>query len=53
MKECTPLGINITACDQSVVESSVTEEGNTLSVFFFVNEHNNTNTKPQAKKQRL
>ena len=25
----------------------------TLPVFFFVNEHNNTNTKPQAKKQRL
>ena len=27
--------------------------GKTLPVFFFVNEHNNTNTKPQAKKQRL
>ena len=25
----------------------------TLPVFFFVNEHNNTNTKPQAKKQRF
>ena len=24
-----------------------------LPVFFFVNEHNNTNTKPQAKKQRF
>ena len=27
--------------------------GKTLPVFFFVNEHNNTNTKPQAKKQRF
>ena len=25
--------------------------GKILPVFFFVNEHNNTNTKPQAKKQ--
>ena len=25
--------------------------GKTLPVFFFVNEHNNTNTKAQAKKQ--
>ena len=24
-----------------------------LPVFFFVNEHNNTNSKPQAKKQRF
>ena len=27
--------------------------GKTLPAFFFVNEHNNTNTKPQAKKQRF
>ena len=47
----------ITARDQSVVESGVTEGGKTLPVFFFVNEHNNihnnTNMKPQAKKQRF
>ena len=45
----------ITACDQSMVESGVTEGGKTLPVFFFVNELNNltTNTKPQAKKQRF
>ena len=27
--------------------------GKTLPVFIFVNEHNNTNTKAQAKKQRF
>ena len=27
--------------------------GKTLPVFFFVNEHNNTNTKPQAKNQQF
>ena len=43
----------ITARDQSMVESGVTEGGKTLPVFFFVNEHNNTNMKPQAKKQQL
>ena len=44
----------ITARDQSTLESGVTEGGkNTASVFFFVNEHNNTNKKPQAKKQRF
>ena len=47
----------ITARDQSMVESGVTEGGKTLPVFFFVNEHNNihnnTNMKPQAKKQRF
>ena len=45
----------ITERDQSMVESGVTEAGKTLPVFFFVNEHNNlnTNTKPQAKKQRF
>jgi len=38
----------ITARDQSMVESGVTEGGKTLPVFFFMNEHNdlNTNTKP-------
>ena len=47
----------ITARDQSMVESGVREGGKTLPVFFFVNEHsnihNNTNMKPQAKKQRF
>ena len=44
----------ITARDQSMVESGVTAEGGkTLPVFFFVNEHNNTTMKPQAKKQRF
>ena len=47
----------ITARDLSMVESGVTEGGKTLPVFFFVNEHNNiynnTNMKPQAKKQRF
>ena len=43
----------ITARDQSMVESCVTEGGKNTASFFFVNEHNNlnTNTKPQAKKQ--
>ena len=36
-----------------MVESGMTEGKKTLPVFFSVNEHNNTNTKPQAKKQRL
>ena len=57
--KCIPIVIHlskprsgyITARDQSMVESGVTEdEKNTASVFFFVNEHN-TNTKPQAKKR--
>ena len=45
----------IKARDQSMVESGVTEgvTRKTQPVFFFVNEHNNTNTKPQAKKQRF
>jgi len=33
-----------------MVESGVTEDGK--NTFFFVNQHNNTNTKPQAKKQQ-
>ena len=45
----------ITARDQSMEESGVTEVGKTLPLFFFVNEQKNlnTNTKPQAKKQRF
>ena len=46
----------ITARDQSMVESGVTKGGKNTArscQFFFVNEHNNTNTKPQAKKQRF
>ena len=41
----------ITARDQSMVESGVTEVGKNqhCQFSFFVNEHNNTNTKPQAK----
>ena len=50
-------GYIFTACDQSMVESGMTKGGKTLpdpaSFFFSVNEHNNTNTKPQAKKQRF
>ena len=30
----------------------MTEGGKNTANFFFVNEHNNTNTKAQAKKQR-
>ena len=43
----------ITARDQSMVESGMTGGKKTLPVFFSVNEHNNTNTKPEAKKQRF
>ena len=43
----------ITAHNQGMVESGMTEGGKTLLVFFFVNEHNNTNMKPQAKKHRF
>ena len=44
----------IKACDQSMVESGMTEgvTGKTQPVFFFLNEHNNTNTKPQANKKK-
>ena len=43
----------ITARDQSKVKVAWQMVGKTLPVFFFVNEHNNTNTKPQDKKQRF
>jgi len=43
----------ITARDQGMVESGVTEGGKNTASFLFVNEHNNTNMKPQAKKQRF
>ena len=43
----------ITARDQSMVESGVTEGRKPQPIFFFVNEHKNTNRKPQAKKQRF
>ena len=43
----------ITARDQSMVESGMTGGKKTLPVFFSVNEHTNTNTKPEAKKQRF
>ena len=41
----------ITARDQSMVEVAWQKAGKTLPVFFFVNEHNNANTKAQCKKQ--
>ena len=46
----------ITARDQSMVQSGVTEGGENTASFFFVNfvkEHNYTNTKPQVKQQRF
>ena len=43
----------IAARDQSMVESGVTEGGKNTASFFFVNEHKNTNKKPQTKKQRF
>ena len=45
----------ITARDQSIMESGVTESGKTLPGFFFMNKHNNlnTNTKLQAKKKEF
>ena len=46
----------ITARNQSMVESGVTESGKNTASFFFswMNTSNlNTNTKPQAKKQRF
>ena len=42
----------ITARGQSMVERGVTEGGKNTASFLF-REHNNTNTKPQAKKQRF
>ena len=42
-----------TACDQSMVESGVTEGRKNNASFLFMNEHNNTNMKPQAKKQQF
>ena len=42
----------IAARDQSMVESGMTEGGKNTASFLF-REHNNTNTKPQAKKQRF
>ena len=42
----------VTARDQSMVESGVTEGEKNTADFFLVNEHN-TKTRPQAKKQRF
>ena len=51
---CTPLRLGyITECDQSMVESGVTESAKNNASFFFMNEHNNTNMKPRAKEQRF
>ena len=41
----------ITACDQSMVESGVTEGGKNTAVFFFVNEHNNIQHSQQHKHE--
>ena len=46
-------GYIYTASDQSMVERSVTAGEKNTARFFFVNEHNNTNMKPQAKKKRF
>ena len=44
----------IKARDQGMVESGVKEGGkNTASFLFRESEHNNTNTKPQARKQEF
>ena len=49
-----PRSVYITACDQSTVESGVTEGGKNTAIFFFImNEHNNTNMMPKAKVQRF
>ena len=40
----------LTARDESMVESGVIEGGKNTASFLFVNEHNNTTTKRQAKK---
>ena len=50
-----PRSGHIAARDQSMAEIGVTESGKNTANFLFVNEHNNlnTNTKPQAKKQRF
>ena len=49
-----PRSGDIAARDQSM-ESGIWQKAacQVLPVFFFVNEHNNTNMKPQAKKQRF
>ena len=39
----------IKARDQSMVENGMTEGGKNTASFLFVNEDNNTTTKPQAK----
>ena len=49
IKQCTLFGIYYNTRWKVAWQKA----GKTLSVFFFVNEHNNTNMKPQAKKQRF
>ena len=46
-----PRSVYIPAPDQSMVEGGVTEDGKNTASFLFVNEHNSTNMKLQAKKQ--
>ena len=48
-----PRSVYIPAPDQSMVEGGVTEDGKNTASFLFVNEHNSTNMKLQAKKQRF
>ena len=43
----------IAACDQSMVESGVTEGGKNTASFLFCEWTHNTNTMPQAKKQQF
>ena len=43
----------ITTYDQGMVESGMTEVQKHCHFSFFVNEHNNTNMEPQAKKHRF
>ena len=52
IKQCSPLGIHYSTWSKHGGKwGDRRREKPTLPVFVFVNEHNNTNTKPQAKKQ--
>ena len=54
IKQCTPLGLHYSTWSKhggKWRDKRREKHCQVLPVFFFVNEHNNTNTKPQAKKQ--
>ena len=56
IKQCTPLGLHYSTWSKhggKWRDKRGEKHCQVLPVFFFVNEHNNTNTKPQAKKQRF